>query len=159
SPAMDAALQTHSSSDFPLAWFLICDHYEIVDPPYTAGEDFHIGAWEPSVSWDEYYDAMKKIKSHILDGDTYQVNYTLRLRTKFTGDPCHLFVALHKAQNPSYSAYVQLDGYDVCSVSPELFFSLQDGKITCKPMKGTVKRGLTNTEDAARSHWLHHSQK
>ena len=159
SSAMDGALQSHIPGDFPLVYFLICDSSRKIDLPQANEKDFDIGQWEPSVSWDEYERAIRKIKSHIHAGDTYQVNYTMRLRTKFMGNPWRFFLSLHTAQNVSYSAYVQLDRYSICSVSPELFFSIKNKKITCKPMKGTVKRGLTNGEDKQREQWLYHSEK
>jgi len=159
SPAMDCALQTYSPSDLPLIWFLICDEAQVIDPPFASGDDFHLGQWEPSVSRSDYRDAIAKIKSHIRDGDTYQVNYTIRLRAPFAGDPWRLFLALYEAQRPAYSAFVQFDGHSILSISPELFFSLKDEKITCTPMKGTAKRGLTTAEDKLKAEWLYGSEK
>ncbi|HQV63786.1 MAG TPA: chorismate-binding protein, partial [Anaerolineales bacterium] len=43
--------------------------------------------------------------------------------------------------------------------SPELFFKLDGNKIFSRPMKGTVKRGRTTTEDKELANWLHSSEK
>jgi para-aminobenzoate synthetase/4-amino-4-deoxychorismate lyase len=40
-----------------------------------------------------------------------------------------------------------------------LFFQLDDQTITCRPMKGTVKRGRTTFEDLEQSNWLKNSSK
>ena len=52
------------------------------------------------------------------------------------------------------SAYLDTGRFALCSASPELFFTLDGQTITGRPMKGTLKRGRTNTEDAARAAWL-----
>jgi para-aminobenzoate synthetase/4-amino-4-deoxychorismate lyase len=81
------------------------------------------------------------------------------LRNTFAGDPWELFLTLNKAQRSSYAAYIDLDQYSICSVSPELFLSLTNGKLTCKPMKGTIKRGFTTVEDQEKEKWLFSSEK
>ena len=157
--AMDPAIKTHALPSFPLVWFGIYAKPEKIDLPDVTGKNFQLGKWEPSISWDEYHDAITRIREHILAGDTYQVNFTMRLRTAFSGNPWSLFLTLYEAQRSGYSAFVNLGRYNICSVSPELFFSIQDGKILCKPMKGTIKRGMTNIEDMQRQQWLHSSEK
>jgi para-aminobenzoate synthetase / 4-amino-4-deoxychorismate lyase len=159
SPAMDPAFETHTPTTFPLIWFGLYRKYEKIDLPEITDKNFELGEWHPSVSWEQYHAAITNIKQHILDGDTYQVNYTMRLRTQFSGDAWSLFLTLHQAQSGNYSAFINLGRYQICSVSPELFFSVQDGKIVCKPMKGTIKRGLTNAEDIAKAQWLSSSEK
>ena len=41
--------------------------------------------WIPSQGFQAYAAAIERIKGHIALGDTYQVNYTLRLRMGFDG--------------------------------------------------------------------------
>src|SRR6266566_5867586 len=157
--AMDPALQTHAPGALPLAWFGIYDGCDPIDLPGADPAQYRLGEWVPSIPRDDYDAAIARIKHHIRNGDTYQVNYTLRLRNTFSGDPWQLFLTLHKAQRSDYCAYLNLDRFHICSVSPELFFSLDEGKLTCKPMKGTVKRGYTTVEDKEREQWLFSSQK
>jgi len=159
SGAMDGVLQTHDLDAFPLVWFGVYDRFETLTLPEPAPETFHLGEWTPSISLADYHDAITTIKQHIQNGDTYQVNYTLRLRNTFSGDPWAFFLTLHRAQRCDYSAYIHFDRHHICSVSPELFFSLDEGKLTCKPMKGTVKRGYTTIEDKEREQWLFSSEK
>ena len=45
------------------------------------------------------------------------------------------------------------------SASPELFFHWQENVITTRPMKGTVKRGLSLDQDVDQANWLAHSAK
>lgn len=158
STAMDPALSTHDAEGVPLIWFGLYERPEILSlaNSYSTASDFD---WRPSVSLKEYRQSIEQAKQHIRIGDTYQVNYTLRLRSNFNGDPWVLFLELYKAQRSRYSAYINLGRYHICSVSPELFFSLKQGELTCKPMKGTAKRGNTTVEDEESERWLISSPK
>jgi len=113
----------------------------------------------PSTSQAQYDDAIERVKAYIKSGDTYQVNYTIRLRSLFRGDPFHLFLAMVRAQSAGYAAWIDTGRYAICSASPELFFCLENDDLTCKPMKGTVRRGRTLSEDRSLADWLQHSEK
>jgi para-aminobenzoate synthetase/4-amino-4-deoxychorismate lyase len=157
--AFDPALHTHKPGEFPLLWFGVYrppGPFELPAPDYHA---FSLDNLIPSVNQSEYETAISRIKQHIHSGDTYQVNYTIRLRAGFSGDPWHLFLALVRAQDTGYSAWVDTGRYAICSASPELFFRLERNLLTCKPMKGTVKRGRTLEEDELFSRWLYESEK
>jgi para-aminobenzoate synthetase / 4-amino-4-deoxychorismate lyase len=157
--AFDAALRTHAAGDFPLLRFGLYAkpvETDLPDPNYAA---YMMGEPEPCISRAEYDQAIGHVKRYIELGDTYQVNYTLRLHAAFHGDPWHLFLAMVRAQSPGYAAYVDTGRYAICSASPELFFRFESGLLTCKPMKGTVHRGRTLDEDKALSSWLQNSEK
>ncbi len=155
----DSALCTHPAADFPLLWFGLYPEPEEIALPAPDLKEYSLGDVIPSVSQTEYEHAIRQIKSHIHSGDTYQVNYTLRLRVSFSGNPWHLFLAMVRAQSPAYSAWIDAGRFVICSASPELFFSLQGNSLTCKPMKGTVGRGRTLEEDISNAKWLHDSEK
>jgi para-aminobenzoate synthetase/4-amino-4-deoxychorismate lyase len=115
--------------------------------------------WRPSVSPEEYEQAISHIHSRIAAGDTYQVNYSFRLRAGFQGDPWAFFAELIQAQRPNYAAFIETADFAVCSASPELFFALEDNTLTTRPMKGTAARGLTQTADKEEAEWLQQSTK
>jgi para-aminobenzoate synthetase/4-amino-4-deoxychorismate lyase len=94
--------------------------------------------------------AFARIKRHIADGDTYQVNYTFRLDGDFAGDPRALFADLVDAQRPASGIYLRFGSIAICSASPELFFSRTGTLLTAKPMKGTARRGPNMAADLAR---------
>ncbi|MBI9020883.1 MAG: aminodeoxychorismate synthase component I, partial [Verrucomicrobia bacterium] len=115
--------------------------------------------WTPSVSRGEYAAAIAAIKEHIAAGDTYQVNYTFRLNADFEGDSFAFFCDLAAAQQGGYGAFIETDDFSICSASPELFFELKDGTITSRPMKGTLPRGLTFSNDWKNAEALKNSAK
>jgi para-aminobenzoate synthetase/4-amino-4-deoxychorismate lyase len=159
-PAFDSALAVKDDGVFPLLWFgLYGEPEEVILPPAQAYHQDYPLTWQPSVRRDAYKNAIKKIKHYIEAGDTYQVNFTFRLRSPFTDDPWPFFVALARAQDASYSAFVNTQGWIVCSASPELFFQVDDNELISRPMKGTAPRGLMQHDDVKQAEGLHHSEK
>ncbi len=141
------AFQTGEGSDFPLAWFGLFREPEVV----TLGPHSPSGAlplsWESSVTREEYTRAILRIKEHLREGDTYQVNYTFRLRSHFAADPWELFTSMLGAQKGAYGAFINTRDWAVCSASPELFFRLDGRELTSRPMKGTAPRAPGCEED------------
>ncbi|HSB02296.1 MAG TPA: aminodeoxychorismate synthase component I [Anaerolineales bacterium] len=156
-PAFDPALLTKPTIGFPYLWFGLYPAPRVVELPKPAGPKEMLN-WQPTIDRKTYNAAIAQVKHHIARGETYQVNYTLRLQTDFTGSPWEFF--LHLAQNQNrYAAYIDTGRYVLCSASPELFFQLDGNTILCRPMKGTAGRGRTTTEDHERSEWLKNSAK
>ncbi len=159
SPVFDPALHVHSDGSFPLLWFGL---FETPEPFRLTTSDnslFTFGEWNPSVRRHEYDDAITRIKSYIQAGDTYQVNYSFRLRSPFWGDAHEFFLHLANAQLSNNGAFIETDDFAICSASPELFFSLDGENITARPMKGTAPRGLTPARDKHQSEALRKSEK
>src|SRR5262249_35678614 len=92
-------LAAHDPLDtsLPLAWFGVFTAARIAPcaGPRASGPAL---AWTPSIAREEYLAAIARIKTHIADGDTYQLNFTFRLRSPFEGDPRALFDRLVAAQ-------------------------------------------------------------
>ena len=158
-PAFDPALAVRPPGDFPLLWFGVYREAEEVTFPPLPRENLGAIPWQPSVTEDEYRYSFQKIKEYIRAGDTYQVNYTFRLMAPFSGDPWKLFVQMIYAQGYGYGAFVNAGRWTVCSASPELFLTLEAGKLSSKPMKGTAARGLLHAEDLQQASWLANSEK
>jgi para-aminobenzoate synthetase/4-amino-4-deoxychorismate lyase len=165
--AFDDALKTHAPGSLPLLQFGLFENVEqTLLSAHSCAEGrqeclphYQLGEWKPSVSRDEYVNAIASIKEHIAAGDTYQVNYTFRLNAGFDGDPFAFFCDLTAAQQGGDGAFIETDQFTICSASPELFFELKDGVITARPMKGTAKRGLTVSNDWKNAEALKNSEK
>jgi para-aminobenzoate synthetase/4-amino-4-deoxychorismate lyase len=116
-------------------------------------------AWTPSISRDDYADRIRAIRDYLRRGDTYQVNFTMRLRSGFCGDPFELFLRMQRAQRADYAVYIETEDFAVCCASPELFFRLDGERFVSRPMKGTARRGKTTAEDRALAAALAGSEK
>lgn len=159
-PAFDEALCVKPMDSFPLVWFSMYAKPEMFQlPVHEVASAYTLGKWSPSVSTSVYERTIAEIKELIARGDTYQVNYTFRLNTTFTGDSWSFFLKLVQAQQTGYAAYIDMGRYIICSASPELFFRLDDNKLVSRPMKGTAARGRTLSEDKVQSEWLYNSEK
>ncbi|MBV8624004.1 MAG: bifunctional anthranilate synthase component I family protein/class IV aminotransferase [Herbaspirillum sp.] len=96
-----------------------------------------------------FHAAIARIRDYIAAGDTYQVNYTYRLRFDAYGDAIALYRRLRARQPVPYGALVRhADGSMVLSCSPELFVSHQEGVLKAKPMKGTARAAGADEKDA-----------
>lgn len=159
-PAFDPALVVKPDAGFPLLWFGLYDPPEIVAPPTPAEtEGAPVIDWQATVTDADYRAAVDLIKTHIHSGDTYQVNYTYRLRAPFAADAWAAFARLVAAQESPYAACVDTGDWVLASASPELFFTVEGPAISSKPMKGTAARGLTLQADRAQAAALKDSEK
>lgn len=157
---VDSHLATHPCGGPPLLWVGLFRRMAWQEsPPRAEAGSYSIGPWRPSVSPQEYAGAVARIRDYIAAGDTYQVNYTFRLRAGFQGDPWPFFGRLCRAQRGQHSAYIDTGEWVICSASPELFFSLEQGLLVCRPMKGTAARGLTFLRDVQLREGLRRSAK
>jgi para-aminobenzoate synthetase/4-amino-4-deoxychorismate lyase len=147
-PAFDPALAVRPDTGFPLAWFGLYGAPEVVALPPASVEPAADLAWQVSVDNTAYRAAIGRIKAHIRAGDTYQVNYTVRLRAPCAGHPWPLFLQMVRAQGDAYGAWINAGPWTICCASPELFFRLDGLDLVTRPMKGTAARGLGSAADA-----------
>jgi para-aminobenzoate synthetase/4-amino-4-deoxychorismate lyase len=158
-PAFDAALAVKQDSSFPLVWFGLYSRPDQLSLPIALGTHTASLSWSPSLAPSAYQDAIDRIKNYIEAGDTYQVNFTVRLKSPFRIDPWPYFIALAHAQDASYGAFVNTEAWCICSASPELLFRLDGTELISRPMKGTASRGLMLSDDQEQAAWLYSSEK
>lgn len=159
-PAFDSALRVRAGNDFPFLWFGLFECVE--ERPALPGAFPMEGEslrWEPEIQRADYLQAIEAIREEIRLGNTYQVNFTYRLRAKAPSDPWPLFLRMVSAQGPGYSAFLDTGRWCICSASPELFFRREGTRLESRPMKGTAKRGRTLEEDKKRASELSGSPK
>lgn len=169
-PCLRRFLPESSVADKPLALLgvyeapLIFDHK---NGEFSNGSDWPFRSFEAekhdvssctelttTVTRPDYIRAIQAVQEYIRAGDTYQVNFTLHFDFRFQGSVAALYRALRRNQSVAYSAWIRHQGRDILSFSPELFFTADSEKVRVRPMKGTMSRGRTNAEDAARQQEL-----
>ena len=98
-----------------------------------------------------YGAAFAKVADYIAAGDCYQINLTFPLSARLeAGTALGLFGALRARQSVGYGVFCDLGvGPVVMSRSPELFFRVDGGAISARPMKGTAPRDPDPVRDAA----------
>ena len=163
-PGLDAGLAVcdRQPNSPPLAWFGLSDEPVRVPPVSPSpGEGRHYNAttWQPGWTSAEYRRDIARIRERIADGDIYECNLTVRLRSKVNGDLAQLYADLALNQQTHYGAYLDMGQHVIASASPELFFQWAGDRLLTRPMKGTAARGRTQREDLERVQELLHSVK
>jgi para-aminobenzoate synthetase/4-amino-4-deoxychorismate lyase len=159
-PAFDPSLAAKPDKNFPLVWFGLYDApAELTSLPAGSASGLSELRWKPTITARQYRDCISRIKKHISGGNTYQVNFTYRLRTQCDADPWKLFLEMTAAHDPPYGAFIDTGQWAVCSASPELFFKLERNRLESRPMKGTASRGLWFEQDREKAEGLAASAK
>ena len=111
--------------------------------PFVITQDF--AADKPS---EHYRRGVTEVLRYIHAGDCYQVNLSNKYTGGYRGAPYSAFHALCQAVPVPHAAYVNAGTYQVISISPELFLSIERGrKVISKPIKGTRPRDLLSAEN------------
>jgi para-aminobenzoate synthetase/4-amino-4-deoxychorismate lyase len=139
----------------PLLSFFAFSHCERLDREQVGqllraagdGAPCAIHSLELEESEQRYCSKIERIRRYIRDGDTYQVNYTLKYRFGYDGKPLGLYSELRERQKVEYGSYLNFPEVRVVSLSPELFIRKDGERLTSMPMKGTARRGATADED------------
>ncbi len=138
----------------PLLWFGLFEDYQAIPrdavpdwlPPARSG---WVGVPEPLENFTAYRAAFDRVQAHIHSGDIYQANLTFPTRLAAAGNPLAIYAALRERARAGYGGVI-FDGRNwLLSCSPELFFTIRDGRIVARPMKGTAPRSADAAEDGA----------
>ncbi|MFH1533589.1 MAG: anthranilate synthase component I family protein [Nitrospirota bacterium] len=115
--------------------------------------------FKPTITKSQYNKAYNRIKHYIKEGDIYQINLTHRLEAKTNIPPRELFLRTLKENPVDHLAYIEGEGFEILSASPERFIKIENRKIETCPVKGTRPRGKTPKEDEKFKKELIESQK
>jgi para-aminobenzoate synthetase/4-amino-4-deoxychorismate lyase len=133
----------------PRLWFGLFEGYRTVDAAALLPDP--AGAWagtpEPRISRARYGEQFARVIELIEAGDIYQANLTFRAGVRWAGSPASLYALIRSRAAAGYGALVATGDQWLLSFSPELFFAVEGGVLTAKPMKGTALRGETEAED------------
>ncbi|MEO1046643.1 MAG: aminodeoxychorismate synthase component I [Pseudomonadota bacterium] len=162
-PRLAQRPRANASADAaPLMWFGLFENYQSL-PPDTVdswlagqqtasrGEKIRSGAFAMADDAEDYASAFQALQQAIRDGDIYQANLTGRASAHFAGDPIALYHCLRRPAAARYAALVHHDDNWFLSLSPELFFTCHQGRLTARPMKGTLPACPDRPDDAAKA--------
>jgi Anthranilate/para-aminobenzoate synthases component I len=109
---------------------------------------------------EEYISKIIKLKEHIKRGDCYEINFCQEFYCDDAEiDPILVYSRLMEVSPNPFSALYKLnDKYLICA-SPERFLTKVSDKLISQPMKGTIRRGETTSEDDLQRNELLNSKK
>jgi len=112
---------------------------------------------EPS---DEIFESqIKQAKELCRLGELMEIVLARKITAKFEGSPIHVYQK-YKEVNPSpYMFYFDFQDEYILGASPEIMVRYEEGKITLKPISGTIKRGKNAIQDHERMMELLNSDK
>lgn len=150
-PAFDPALRAHSPGPLPLLWFGLFRAPAVL--PRVTKHHAAVSGWTPDTDRASYDANIVAIREAIARGDTYQVNYTLRLNTSVSGEPRAWYEALAAQSHGRFNAYLDIGEKQILSLSPELFFAWNGRQLLARPMKGTLSRAAPPASESASEVW------
>ncbi|QDP20521.1 aminodeoxychorismate synthase component I [Sphingomonas xanthus] len=144
---------THSrrQADGPLLAFGLFDGFE---QPQIAGllpssDGAFAGSPRPRITRLAYEEAVARVRAHLFAGDFYQANLTFGCDVAVAGDPLALYARLRRSSRAGWGGVVLDDDRAILSLSPEQFFTINDGVLDARPMKGTAPRRADPAADRA----------
>lgn len=156
---------------FPLAGFFkpavlfegcaMSDTFEIsgASSMYPKENQAATSVYQPSISpirplqnREAYIRHVDEIKQKIIEGDVYEVNLCMFFEADSQHfDPVRTYLALTEASPMPYCTFLKWQHTYCLCASPELFLSHKEGKLTSRPIKGTLsKESATDRETAER---------
>lgn len=161
---LEKRLNRFLKNEKPLAHFIFFNDKQIKKVKSTSiilseENNFDVSDFRLNTSKSFYIGSVRKIKNYIAEGETYQINFTVKGKFSFNGDVASFFSGLIFNQSAKYIALINLEDEIIISISPELFFETNLKSIVTKPMKGTIARGINYQDDQMKKHELENSIK
>lgn len=143
-----------AGQDAPLAYFGLFEEVARLTPVEVAAwlpdaGSAWVGAPCPRIQRSDYVQQVNRLLDYIKAGDIYQANYTFGADVPFAGPPLAVYARLRQTAKAGYGAFIWTGSQAIASLSPELFFTLRDGQVMARPMKGTAARQMDAAADAA----------
>jgi anthranilate synthase component 1 len=108
---------------------------------------------------EEYEDAVRKAKKHIIDGDIFQVVLSRRYEVTTDQTPLELYTVLRSVNPSPYMYLFEFDGTAIIGASPETLLSVHKRKVIINPIAGSCPRGNAEAEDEAYAKEMLESEK
>jgi para-aminobenzoate synthetase component I len=113
-----------------------------------------------SLSKEKYIEKIKQLQQHIQRGDCYEINFCQQFFAEdATIHPIETYKKLIQLSPAPFGSFYKLNkNYCLCS-SPERFLQKKGNKLISQPIKGTSRRDVDITKDAANKKHLIESKK
>lgn len=122
-----------------------------------------VGSWNLSQATSQeeerYQEIIREAKRQITEGTYYEINLSRQQTGTLTERPYELFRAMRNAGPVPMAAFIACGDLSVSCLSPERFLKKHGKTLISEPIKGTRKRGKSDTEDEALKRELQTSEK
>lgn len=133
----------------------------LASPAPVPADDEDILHWQAAGTRAEHEDAVRRAIDYVLAGDIFQANIARRFTAPRSAgfSPLAYYRRLRRSNPAPFAAFLDFGDLQIASSSPERFLRLDGRHVEARPIKGTVRRGATPEEDAARTRALAASDK
>lgn len=100
-----------------------------------------------NVTKEEYCKTVDKVKEHIVNGEIFQLVYSRQFKSPHEGSLLSAYRTLRTTNPSPYMVYMNIDGDEIISTSPETLVKLREGRVFTFPVAGSRPRGATDSED------------
>jgi para-aminobenzoate synthetase component 1 len=110
-----------------------------------------ITGWQSNFTREAYEQAIARTVDYVLAGDIFQANITQTFSAHIPpGFDALAFYRVLRAKNPAtFAAFLNYDGIQIASSSPERLLSLDGARAEARPIKGTRRRDPDPARDAS----------
>lgn len=100
------------------------------------------------ISKEEYLKIFDSIRTHILRGDIYEINFCQEFFVEDVEiNPATIFEKLNSISEAPFAAFCKFNDHYLLSSSPERFLKKEGSRLISQPIKGTAKRSENKEED------------
>ncbi|HNQ92194.1 MAG TPA: anthranilate synthase component I [Alphaproteobacteria bacterium] len=100
-----------------------------------------------NMSKQDYFSMIEKGKEYIRAGDIFQFVPSQRFTTDFDLPAFDLYRSLRRLNPSPFLFYIKYPDFSLIGSSPEILVRVRDGKVTIRPIAGTLPRGANAEED------------
>ncbi len=100
-----------------------------------------------NVTKDEYYKMVERTKEYIREGDIFQAVISRQFVSKYQNSLLDAYRVLRTSNPSPYMVFMNIEGDELMSTSPETLVKLENGRLTTFPVAGSRPRGNTAEED------------
>lgn len=116
--------------------------------PLEEKQPFQQVNFTSSVTKEEYCSIVERTKEYIRNGDIFQAVISRQFTSPFQGNLRNAYRVLRTTNPSPYMVYMNIDGEEIMSTSPETLVRLDQGRLVTFPVAGSRPRGATPEEDA-----------
>ena len=117
--------------------------------PATLPSEVAPAPFESNTTKEKFIANVLEAKTHITAGDIIQVVGSQRFSVPLKASPLDLYRAARTINPSPYMFLLELDGFALVGVSPEIHVRCEDKLVEIRPIAGTRPRGATHDEDLA----------
>jgi para-aminobenzoate synthetase component 1 len=129
-------------------------HHLFSSDEYLVMESIELFSKDEGETQESYIQKVKRAQEFIKAGDIYQVNLSRSVTFNTPSIPFSIFLRLAYKSAPNYSAFLNLNNFQIISISPEKFLSFEKGVIEARPIKGTLAKTNSLEENHLRKELL-----